>query len=173
MPDAGDPTPNEPHNPPDAPRDEPTNAPATLRRVMIVVGAHLRAEAVDRPLAYRVAEAVRDWCVEHAEQLSVRIEPVVLTDIWYLNHDELQDRPTISVGGPGVNALSNAFAQTIGHEETGEPTVLIQFDPEYTDLRCCVWGTDHALTVKGIDLFLSDYLDDFLRAVATQVVPDA
>lgn len=214
----------------------PVPGPDDIQQVLIVVGAHLRAEIADRPLAYQLADAIRLWRSDHAAWLNINLEPVVLTDLWYLNNEELQAKPTISLGGPGVNALSNAFSKTMGttaqeddsqaprsleenptegdaagvsplerelidsdpanasdddladassepasdqapddtdtpEHELHEPTVLIQFDPEYTDLRCCIWGTDHALTVKGVDLFIEDYLDRFLKAVATQVEP--
>jgi|GEM_PF-930995 len=228
----------------------PVPGPNDIQQVLIVVGAHLRAEIADRPLAYQLADAIRLWRSDHAAWLNINLEPVVLTDLWYLNNEELQAKPTISLGGPGVNALSNAFSKTmettvqeddsptsrsreedpLDHDpldrdtsdhdtsdhdtpdsdlpntasddaagptapppgntpidphadqdpqdsqgntapEPHEPTVLIQFDPEYTDLRCCIWGTDHGLTLKGVDLFIENYLDRFLKAVATQVEP--
>jgi hypothetical protein len=139
--------------------------------VMIVVGACLRAEEADRPLAYRLQRRVRRWLTQHADTLQIRIEPIVCSDVWYLNSEELQQRPTISIGGPGVNALSAYFAQQL-EEEPGEEThVLIQIDPEFTDLRAAIWGWDHELTSKGVEVFCKQYLDQFLRAVATQVEP--
>ncbi|MEM6757638.1 MAG: hypothetical protein AAF586_10765, partial [Planctomycetota bacterium] len=98
MPDPPEPT--EDSSPPDAPH-----------RVLIVVGAHLRAEAADRPLAYRLIEEIENWKERFAEQLGVEIEPTVCTDLWYLNHEELRSLPTICVGGPGVNALSAYLAK--------------------------------------------------------------
>ena len=98
---------------------------------------------------------------------------MVLTDVWYLNHEELQKQPTISVGGPGVNALSAFFAQQLP-EDSGahEQQVVIQIDPDFTDLRACIWGSDHDLTAQGVELFANQYLEGFLRAAATQVEPE-
>jgi hypothetical protein len=96
---------------------------------------------------------------------------VVCSDVWYLNSEELQARPTISIGGPGVNALAAYFAQDLDEEPDEDTQVLIQIDPDFTDLRVSIWGANHALTSKGMDVFSREYLDDYLRAVATQVEP--
>jgi hypothetical protein len=139
--------------------------------VMVVVGSHLRAETADRPLAYHVQKYITDWVAQHRDALNVNIQAIVCSDIWYLNHKTLQQRPTISVGGPGVNALSAYFAQALPEKTGSEAQVLIQIDPEFTDLRVCIWGSNHEFTVKGIHLFSKQYLGDYLRAVANQVEP--
>jgi hypothetical protein len=141
--------------------------------LFVVVGAHLRAEAGDRPLAYKIVDAIEHWIEEHQSELSMDIHPVVCSDIWYVNHRELQQRPTISVGGPGVNALSAYYTQKLEAAFVRDEQMMIQLDPEYVDLRCSVWGMDHELTVQAVDLFIGDYLDRLLRAVATQVEPSA
>ena len=64
------------------------------------------------------------------------------------------------------------FAQQLPNPTPDEQQIVIQIDPEFTDLRVCIWGTDHKLTVRGINLFVDRYLDGFLRAAATQVIPD-
>jgi len=153
--------------------DEQSSDPrATDHMVFIVVGAHLRAEMADRPLGYELLEKVNQWAEDHDELLAEPIEPVVVSDLWYLNDETLQKRPTISVGGPGVNALSAFFAQQLPESASdGEQQVIIQIDPDFTDLRVCIWGTDHALTAQGVELFSRQYLDSFLRAAATQVEP--
>ncbi len=139
--------------------------------LLIVTGSHLRAEVADRPLAYRLQQAIHDWIETHEELLATDISPVVCSDIWYINHNELQSRPTICVGGPGVNALSQYYAQALPENDQAEQQVIIQIDPEFTDLRVIIWGTNHELTAKGVELFVQDYLDGFLQAVATQVEP--
>lgn len=143
--------------------------PANL--LLIVVGAHLRAEMADRPLAYRLAERVRAWLEKHGHALNVPIVPVVCSDIWYVNDEDLQPRPTISIGGPGVNALSAYFHDKLKTAAAVDDQFMIQLDPEFIDLRACVWGMDHALTVKALDVFVKKYLDGYMRAVATQVEP--
>ena len=100
------------------------------RLILIVTGAHLRAEVADRPAAYRLRESMRGWLATkgfsiHASDAS---EPVVVcSDLWYLNQDSLRTRPTVSVGAPGVNALSaylgdrlpSAFAINCGVAPSG------------------------------------------------------
>jgi len=141
--------------------------------LLVVVGAHLRAEQADRPLAYRLSERISGWVKANGQALATPIRPVVCTDIWYLNHLALHARPTVSIGGPGVNALSSHFAKSIAGQEVNDQQVVIQIDPEFTDLRVSIWGTDHELTAKGLEVFLTDYLENFLKAVATQVEPEA
>ena len=140
--------------------------------LLIVVGAHLRAEVADRPLAYRLQAAVHRWVTGHASELGAdAFLPVVCSDIWYVNHPSLQRRPTISVGGPGVNALSAYFTDKLNAASVEENRYLIQLDPEFVDLRASIWGMNHELTVQALDTFQQRYLDGFLRAVGTQVEP--
>ncbi|MEM9347671.1 MAG: hypothetical protein AAGB26_13750 [Planctomycetota bacterium] len=148
--------------------------------VMIVVGSHLRAEERDRPLAYGLRARIEHWREMHADQLDVPLTPLVCTDLWYLNHADLQRRPTICLGGPGVNALqainANQSDEDSGEKEERppealEPRVTIMIDPDYTHLRVGIWGTDTELTEKGIQLFEERYLDKYLRACVTQVEP--
>lgn len=145
--------------------------PETAQTIMIVVGADLRAEVTDRPLAYRLADQFRSWRSDHADKLNLLIEPIVLTDVWYLNHEALHDRPTISIGRPEVNALSRAFRRAIRKTGNDKPDILIRLDPEFTDLRCCLWGIDHNRTARAVDLFVLKFLDGFITAAATQVEP--
>lgn len=152
-----------------------------VNALLIVVGSHLRAEERDRPLAYGLKERIEHWRDQHADQLDVPLTPLVCTDLWYLNHADLQRRPTICVGGPGVNALAAINANQSDDDDTSveyepeteplEPRVTIMIDPDFTHLRVGVWGTDTSLTEKGIQLFCDRYLDGYLRACVTQVEP--
>lgn len=156
-----------------------------VNAVLIVVGSHLRAEQRDRPMAYGLRTRIEHWRDRHAEQLDVPLTPLVCTDLWYLNHQDLQRRPTICLGGPSVNALAAINAnQSDDRREASEggdeprlepegvePRVTIMIDPDFTHLRVGVWGTDTELTAKGLELFCDRYLDDYLRACVTQVEP--
>ncbi|MFW6336882.1 MAG: hypothetical protein ACOC3G_07120, partial [Phycisphaeraceae bacterium] len=62
-------------------------------KIFIVVGVHLRAEVGDRPLAYELRDQIERWKSEHADVLTDPLEPVVLSDVWYLNQEDLQRRP--------------------------------------------------------------------------------
>lgn len=167
---------------------------AESNAVLIVVGSHLRAEQGDRPLAYALKRRILGWRRRHADQLSVPLTPIVCTDLWYLNHEHLQRRPTVCIGGPGVNAYAALSIQQVegasdaedanqpepelpGEAPTppippGEPKVTIMIDPDFTHLRVGIWGTNHELTAKGVELFCERYLDGYLRACVTQVEPE-
>lgn len=154
------------------PDDKPTDTKAEIANLLlIVVGAHLRAETADRPLAYRLRERIHAWLEKHAAGLNVPLYPVVCSDILYMKDETLQGRPTISLGGPGVNALSAYFHDKLGPAGLAENEMVIQLDPEFVDLRVCVWGMNHDRTVDALEQFVRRFLDPFLRAVATQVEP--
>ena len=150
-----------------APAFDPSNL------LLIVAGAHLRAEEGDRPLAYRIKDSAEAWLERERRdhRLETAVRPLVCSDVWYMNHEPLQQRPTISVGGPGVNALTAFYAQRIHPLHLREEDMIIQLDPEFVDLRVCAWGMDHARTSGSVELFIQRYLDPYLRAVVTQVEP--
>lgn len=139
--------------------------------VLVVVGAHLRAEIGDRPLAYKIREQISAWADDHAATLTQPIIAIVCCDVWYLNNTELHGQPVISVGGPGVNALSAFLSDKLESALVRDEKLIVQLDPEFVDLRACVWGMDHDLTVEAVELFTRRYLEGYLRAVATQVEP--
>ena len=82
----------------------------TDRLIWIVTGVQLNAELGDRPLAYRIEKEVRKLLRgvvgPKPKGMPPRLSPVVVSDVYYLNDDAAPRRPAISVGGPGVNALS-------------------------------------------------------------------
>lgn len=139
--------------------------------MLIVVGSHLRAEVADRPLAYRLRERISAWLEKFALHIDPPVLPVVCSDIWYVNQESLHGRPTISVGGPGVNALSAYFNDKLPAGVVRRDNMVIQLDPEFVDLRACVWGMNHDSTVDALEFFCREYMDGYLRAVATQVEP--
>lgn len=139
------------------------------RLICIIVGIQLRAELGDRPLAYRIEQEVRTRLEaalgKPTEGEPPRLAPVVLSDVYYLNSDELQARPAISVGGPGMNALSAMLVDKLPTAVAVENTLVIQMDLDMNDKRCAVWGMDHLETVRAVDLFVSKYLDAFVAGV--------
>ena len=141
----------------------------TDRLICIVVGVQLRAELGDRPLAYRIEQELRQRLEaalgKPAEGEPPRLAPVVLSDVYYLNNDELQARPAISVGGPGMNALSAMLVDKLPTAVAIEKTLVVQMDLEMDDVRCAVWGMDHLDTVRAVDLFITKYLDRFVEGV--------
>jgi hypothetical protein len=140
------------------------------RLIPIVTGVQLNAELGDRPLAYRVeveAKEILSRLVGAAEPNELpRLAPVVVSDVFYLNHEALQARPTISIGGPGMNALSAALVNELPTVVAIENVLVVQMDLEWNDVRCAVWGMDHLDTVRAVELFLTKgYLETFLRGI--------
>ena len=154
----------------DPPAATATDTPTAIHRVQLVVGSHPRAEVGDRPLCYRMVAEIERWVQRHRDRLDGEIRVEVCTDLWYLNHDDLRRLPTVCLGGPTVNALSAYLAKHL-LEDDRTAEVLLQVDPEFTDLQACVWGADHRRTAYGVDVFIEQYLDGYLRAVATQIEP--
>ncbi len=143
----------------------PDNDPDALgpdRLLLIVVGAHLQAERDHRPLGYRLRESIVRWQAEHPQAVPLR--PVLCTDLWYLNAEDLMQRPTIAVGAPGLNAVSAFFANRLPAALVIDESLQVQLDPEFVTLRACVWGVDERATASSVDLFETRYLDGFLRS---------
>lgn len=129
--------------------------------ILIVTGSTVRAETCDRPLAYRLARAIRRRMAKEA-----CLQPVVISDIWYLNSESLQRLPTISIGGPGVNAVSQFFFAKLPTALGIDGLLLIQMDVALEDHRCCIWGMDHHKTVDALKVFATcGYLDQFLEGI--------
>ncbi len=136
--------------------------PDTDTLLLIVVGAHLRAEQIDRPMAYALAEGIEDWQRQHVE--ADRLTPLVCSDLWYLNAAELWVRPTICLGRPGVNAATAYFANRLPTAFVLEEMFQVQLDLEFITMQACVWGVNAEATASGVQLFEDRYLDSFLRA---------
>lgn len=146
----------------------------TERLLLIVVGAHLRAEVADRPLAYALRDRVNRWLDDHANTPdSHRPDVLVCTDIWYLNNEELRSRPTISIGGPGVNALAAYLADRLETAFVVEDVLAVQIDLDFVDPVASCWGTTHGSTKAAIDAFCDRYLEAFLEdAMKRTEAPD-
>ena len=100
--------------------------PDTDTLLLVVVGAHLRAELTDRPLAYMLVDRIEGWQQRHVE--ADPLVPLVCSDLWYLNATELLSRPTICLGRPGVNATSAYFANRLPTAFVLEETFQVQLD---------------------------------------------
>jgi hypothetical protein len=140
------------------------------RLIWIVVGIQLNAELGDRPLAQRVEQAMREKLLARLGKPDAgeppKMSPVVITDVYYLNDADAQARPAISVGGPGVNALSALLTDKLPTPVAIEDTLVVQMDLDFKDRRCAVWGMTHLDTVRAVELFLGKgYLDMFLDGV--------
>ncbi|MBX3386186.1 MAG: hypothetical protein KF768_06425 [Phycisphaeraceae bacterium] len=137
---------------------------------LIVVGAHPRAECFDRALAYRLSARVRAWLRERfpddalGGSASGVLEPLVLTDVWYLNDRSMRGRPVVSIGGPGVNALTAALADKLPSVFVIDDSMMVQMDPECAELSACCWGVGPSETAGAVEVFSERYMEEFLRA---------
>ncbi|MEM7229208.1 MAG: hypothetical protein AAF432_10380 [Planctomycetota bacterium] len=140
--------------------NEPVNNP-----LLIVVGASLTCEMEDRPLGYRLREAILRWQDDHLEagiDDGSRRTPAVLTDLWYLNTTDLMMEPALCVGEPSSNAATAFHASKLPTAFVMEEVMRVQLDPEYIDTTACIWGVNHAATVSAVDLFIERYLPPYL-----------
>jgi len=149
------------------------------RLVLVVVGAHLRAELGDRPLAYRLADRLSNALAEHngqaappdpgddsdADESPAGLIALPCTDIWYLNNEPLQRRPAVSIGGPGVNALSAYLYERLPTALSIDDELVIQLDPAFDQTRAALWGIDSERTSAAVARFEERYLEDFVAAV--------
>jgi len=122
---------------------------------MIVTGAHLHAEAHDRPWAYWLRERLEEAAGEGANVH-------VCSDLWYLNNDELRGLPTISVGGPEVNALSAYLASRLPSVVAVEGKWVVLMEPEGGTPVACCWGRSAQETGAAVEAFAQRHLGAFL-----------
>jgi len=130
----------------------------------LVVGAKLEAELRDRPLAVRLRDRIAPPDASPVPRDAGHLQPIVCTDLWYLNDDALRLQPTIAIGRPEDNAATAFLAGRLPTAFVAEDSFRIQFDPELIDLHVCLWGQTTDQTEAAIGLFIDRYLNGFLEA---------
>ena len=138
------------------------------RLLLIVTGSTLRAEESDRPLAYYLQQQVAKAAVD----LDVAFRVVVVADFRWINDDPLQLLPTISLGGPGVNALAHKWFDEVPFSLAVDEQYCIQMDPDLDEPRVSIWGMDNSSTQIAVSVFVNRFLPRFLEHAATYV-PEA
>jgi len=127
--------------------------------ILIVTGSTLRAEQMDRPLAYFLQDQIekldegRDDCMA-----------LVISDRHYLCHPDLHRLPMISVGGPGVNRVARKLLKQLPAVLASEGQFFLQMDPCGRDHRASVWGLDNPQTRIAVVTFAERFLDRFTKA---------
>jgi hypothetical protein len=122
------------------------------RLLLIVTGSSLRAEELDRPLGYYLQQQVERL----AGRLDLLIKPLVVADIRWLNDDNFQAVPTISVG----------WTKEVPFSLTVDEQYCIQMDPDLAEPRASIWGMDNASTQIAVKVFIDRYLPRFLEQAA-------
>ena len=123
---------------------------------------------MDRPLAYYLKQQIETVLADRIDIEEDRPEVVVVADFRRLNDEELEDAPTISVGGPGVNALAHQWLQELPLSLAVDDQFYIQMDPELGELKAAVWGMTNETTQIAVSAFIGRFLPRFLDAVARE-----
>jgi hypothetical protein len=131
------------------------------RLLLIVTGSDLRAEEMDRPLAYYLKQKLEEQLASIPAEDRAEVDGLlVVADFRWLHEDALQRYPTISVGGPGVNALARQWLEEIPITLAVNEQIYVQIDTDAG--RASVWGMDNAETQAAVGVFLERYGRRFL-----------
>ncbi len=123
--------------------------------VLVVVGA---GEANrDRPFAGTVREAI-----DSRGNGQFYRRAVVVADLEYLDHPELHRHPTIAVGGPGVNLLSQRLVADAPPMWQADDRAFVQGDIDGAAKRVVIWGMDAEATSRAVDAFVGEGMLDLL-----------
>ena len=132
----------------------------TEETVVIVIGATESAESRDRPAAEALKGEIDRRGAGHAYRRAV-----VVNDLWYLDNRTLQHNPTIAIGGPGANGVSEEFAGLPAVWNRKEE-VFVQADLENDPKRVALWGVNAASTAAAVDAFMTEgVLDELLARI--------
>jgi hypothetical protein len=126
--------------------------------ILIVTGSSLRAEQMDRPLAYYLQHQIGELGSGRDDRMGL-----VISDRYYLTHADLHDLPLISVGGPGVNRLARKLLRKLCAVLAVEDRFFIQMNADKDDLRASVWGMDNPQTQIAVVTFVERYLPKFTK----------
>jgi hypothetical protein len=133
----------------------------TEETIVLVTGSSLTAEERDRPLAYHLKSEVDRRGAGHAYRRAV-----VVADLWYLQNGIFHLNPTISIGGPGANGVSQELAEALPTVYSRDERVFVQADFEGELKRASLWGVDASATAAAVDAFMSEgYLDQLLTRI--------
>ena len=137
--------------------------------LLIVTGSTLRAEELDRPLAYYLQQQVD----RAAKRLGMELNTRVLADFRWLNEEALQRRPTISIGGHGVNELTKFWLKDVPFSLVVDQQYCVQMNPDLASgvPQASLWGMDNPTTQISVSVFIDRFLPRFLEATA-HYVPD-
>jgi serine/threonine protein kinase len=114
--------------------------------IIIATGCNVNAELLDRP----VAEILRD-AIDKRGMLSLNRRAIVIGDLWWLREASLQSQPTIAIGGPATNFLTQDFAAK-GKKLEARGHFQAHLAAPY--LRVALWGKGSAETRTCVEDFI-------------------
>jgi hypothetical protein len=142
---------------------------SSLRLLLIVTGSTLRAEEMDRPLGYYLKQRIEQTLFKELTTAYRGLEDYlvrVVADFRWIHDEPLQSLPTISLGGPGVNALSHRWLEEIPFSLDYGERYFIQMDPNLAEPRASIWGMDNNTTQIAVSVFVDRFLPPFLERCA-------
>lgn len=131
------------------------------RLILVVVGAHPLAELEDRPTADHLRRRLDEALATGPGASGARA--LVLTDVWYLSHDELRSLPTLAVGGPERNAATAWLRERVPDVYVVDDVLAVQMDPSGEEPVAACWGVTAEATATAAGLFIDRYLAEFVR----------
>lgn len=133
----------------------------TDETIVLVTGSSVTAEERDRPLAYRLKAEIDRRGAGHAYRRAV-----VVADLWYLQNRIFHLNPTIAIGGPGANGVSQEFSEALPTVYAHEDRVFVQAEFDGETKRASLWGVDASHTAAAVEAFITQgYLDDLLTRI--------
>jgi hypothetical protein len=133
----------------------------TDETVVLVTGASLTAEERDRPVAYALKAEIDRRGAGHPYRRAV-----VVTDLWYLDNRIFHLNPTIAIGGPGANGVSEEFTSQLPTVYSRDEQVFVQADLGGDLKRAALWGVNAACTAAAVEAFAAEgFLDDLLGRI--------
>lgn len=135
--------------------------------LLVVVGAHPKAELADRPMADWLRARMEEWLDKRFGSREGGHHPcnvLVCTDVWFLNDQDLRERPVVSIGGPGINALAADLGARVPSAFVVDNVLVVQVDIEFEELAASCWGMGTRETAAAVQVFAEKYLDGFMEA---------
>ncbi|UCC78902.1 MAG: hypothetical protein JSW64_11545 [Candidatus Zixiibacteriota bacterium] len=131
--------------------------------ILIVVGTDLKPEEFDRPLAYRLRDAVNASSKLGKHPFR---KCLVISDALYRHNKIIQICPTIAIGGPGVNNAAAELVEKLPVYLSKDKKYFIQLQGDFADPKVSIWGMDRASTEEAVEMFIANgILDNFLNAI--------
>ena len=133
----------------------------TEETVVIVTGSSITSGERDRPLAYRLKSEIDRRGVGHAYRRAV-----VVADLWYLDNRIFHLNPTVAIGGPGANGVTQEFSAVLPTVHSVDDRVFIQLSFDGELKRAALWGANAEGTAAAVEAFVAgSYLDDLLGRI--------
>ncbi|HEY8257080.1 MAG TPA: hypothetical protein VIG08_05440 [Gemmatimonadales bacterium] len=133
----------------------------TEETIVLVTGSSITSEERDRPLAYRLKSEIDGRGIGHAYRRAV-----VVADLWYLDNRTFHLNPTIAIGGPGANGVTQEFSAFLPTAHSVDERVFVQLDFQGDLKRAALWGANAAGTAEAVEAFIGrGYLDDLLGRI--------